>query len=118
MTDLLDLMRAPPIKRPCDPNGEVVRGEVDETLTLPHPRGGWHRARIELHRHTDGLWMWGTNVDADGYGGGYRVGPKWGNFAQTRDDALHWAVQEILDRLKNKTDPAAQNIRDWAQGLA
>lgn len=120
--DMLDLMSpALPnaIKRPVDPAGEVVQGEVDETLTLPHPRLAWARASIELHYY-EGMWMWATSHNLDGCGGGYRVGPKWGNFARTRDDALALAIDEIKSRLSQRADrsePAKKQILSWLQGL-
>jgi hypothetical protein len=117
--DLLALLApvpAPAIIRPCDADGAVVRGEVDETLTLPHPRMAWHSARIELHRHDDGLWMWSTSwQDDDGSGATYRVGPKWGKFAATRDDALAHASGELQARARGKV---AARIRKWLGSLA
>lgn len=125
MTQQLDLfaaLRSPAIRLPCDPHGPVIQGECDESLVLPHPRLAWPLAQIDLHRHTDGLWMWGISKA----GGGYRVGPKWGRFAATRDDALHWAVQELLDWHGSRKNPPdsifltpAQfaKIRTWAEGL-
>lgn len=122
-TSLLDLMRAPPIIRPVDPDGPVIQGEPDELLRLKHPRLAWDIARIELHRHDDGLWMWSVSVA----GGGYRVGPKWGKFAATRDDALHHAAQELNKGMRRKLDrPEAYGVTAaqlrqaiaWAEGLA
>lgn len=124
----LDLFATPvasPIIRPVDRDGGVIQGEPDETLILPHPRLAWPLARIDLHQHTDGTWMWGITRA----GGGYRVGPKWGKFAATRDDALHWAVQELLDWherfAKGAHGPESicinaamfNRIRTWAEGL-
>jgi hypothetical protein len=117
VTDLLDLMRGPKIKRPVNDALGVVLGEVDEVLRLPHPRLAWDRARIELHRHTDGLWMWGTSWHADMAGCSYKVGPKWGNFAETRDDALHFAVDEVLSRMGDTESKDANHIRAWALEL-
>jgi hypothetical protein len=116
MTSLLDLMHAPPVVRPVDPDGAVIQGEVDETLTW-YGRRPWIRARIELHRHDDGLWMWAIDWRVSGRGAGYRVGPKWGRFAETRADALFWAVRELVGRLP-EGDPDAARIRAWAESLA
>ncbi|AVO37360.1 hypothetical protein [Pukyongiella litopenaei] len=118
MTDLLDLMREPPVTLPVFDALGVIQGEIDETLRLTHPRMAWDRARIELHRHTDGLWMWSVSFHADGRGSGYRVGPKWGHFAKSREDALHWAVDELLTRLESVEGKNADLIRAWARGLA
>ena len=119
---LMDLMRAPPQLRPVDPDGPVIQGEPHETLRLPHPRLAWDMARIELHRHTDRLWMWSAG-DA---GGGYRVGPKWGRFAATRDDALHYAARELIARMERMiarphgyaiTPAQMRQTIAWAEGL-
>lgn len=120
---LLDLLRSPPVARPVDPDGPVVQGEPDETLTLPHPRMAWPLARIELHRHDDGLWMWSVSSACTS---SYKVGPKWGRFAQTRDDALFHAAQELLSAIGRLSDisglfiSAAQvrEIDRWARGLS
>lgn len=123
---LLDMMRAPAIIRPVDGSGHVVQGPVAEVLTLPHPRMAWPLARIELHPHDDGLWMW----SASSAGGGYRVGVKWGKFAETRDDAAHYAARELLDRCAgyraSRHDVASigitaaqlSQIEAWAQAIA
>lgn len=111
---LLDLMHAPPVVRPIDPDGDVVMGDIDETLEWQ--RRPWIYARIELHRHDDGLWMWSASWGVGGAGSGYRVGPKWGRFAVNRADALHYAVKELLDRLP-RDDPDAKKIRRWAESL-
>lgn len=118
--DLFSALRQPAIIRPVDPMGSVVQGDPDETLTLPHPRLAWHLARIELHRHSDGTWMWSASM----CGGGYKVGPKWGRFAATRDDALHWAVEELLERQAVRwsdglfvTPAQYASIRAWAEEM-
>lgn len=120
--DLFALMRNPPVRCPVDPDGPVIQGEPDETLRFRHPRLAWDIARIELHLHSDGLWMWATS----GGGGSYKVGPKWGRFARTRDDALYYATQELLTGLRRKLDQpegyalTAAQIRAaiaWAEAL-
>jgi hypothetical protein len=52
--------------------------------------------KIELAMH-DGLWMYGTAYDnsTNFYHTGYRVGPKWGRFSQTRDEAISLAKKEL-----------------------
>jgi hypothetical protein len=111
-------VRVPAIIRRVDPDGPVIQGKIDEVLTLPHPRLRWDRARIELHQHTDGLWMWATGYHDDGgSGGGYRVGPKWGNFAASRDDALFYACEEIRSRTSGDSK-ALVAIRRWLDELA
>lgn len=114
---LLDALRSAPIIRPVAPYGSVVQGEATETLRLPHARGGLDRARIGLHQHVDGLWMWSTNWCANGGGSGYKVGPKWGNFARSRDDALHYAVAELEKRIGSPESAVTKDILKWSRGL-
>lgn len=123
---LLDMMRGAPIIRPVDPLGEVIQGDPDEVLRLKHSRLAWDITRIELHQHSDGLWMWSVSCA----GGGYRVGPKWGKFAATRDDALHHAAQELIEKMRGKlaradagcgqiiTPAQMRQAIAWAEGLA
>lgn len=119
---MFDLWHPVPVRLPLDPYGEVVQGAPDETLTLPHPCMAWPLARIELHRHTDGRWMW----SASAAGSSYKVGPKWGRFAGERDTALCAAAREILDLAERVTAPdgfcisAAQlrQVKEWAERLA
>lgn len=104
---------------PCDPFGAVIQDEVDEILTLPRKGNVNPIAEIELHRHTDGRWMWSTEHHlSNGSGGGYRVGPKWGQFAATRADALRAAVDELIGKVGKRDHcrdiPA---IIAWARGL-
>lgn len=114
---LFDTLHAPPVILPVDRDGPVVQGDVDETLALPHPRLAWNRAEIELHRHDNGLWMWSASWHCDMGGSSYRVGPKWGKFAETRDDALFYAVCEIRDRLRDKDGADAAQILAWGATL-
>lgn len=115
--NLFDAIHPPPILVPVQPRGEVVRGEVDTHLFLPHPRLAWHLAEIELHPY-EGMWMWSVRFNCDNHGGGYRVGPKWGNFAVTKGAALHYAVQELEERLGDTDTPTAAQILRWARRLA
>lgn len=115
---LFDVLRKPPVVIPVDRDGQVVQGDVDEHLFLAHPRYAWNRADIELHCHESGLWMWATGWCDGSGGGGYRVGAKWGKFAETRDDALFYAVRELTDRLASRGSPDAALIVAWARGLA
>lgn len=114
---LFDALYAPAVVLPIDPDGHVVQGEVDEHYFLPHLRLAWHRAEIELHRHENGLWMWSASYKCDQQGSGYRVGPKWGKFAETRDDALFYAVRELHDRLHDMDSADAKQILTWADSL-
>lgn len=119
----LDLFSAPSrplIIRPVDKDGSVIRGKIDEVLTLRDPKRprGCPWAEIELHRHTDGLWMWAKNCsDNIGNGGGYRVGPKWGRFAETRADALAAAKDELRRAVASHQNAYGNAVRRWLEGL-
>jgi hypothetical protein len=119
LTTLLDLMHAPAIKRPVQPDGEVLAGDPDETLRWqPDPKRLYLHAWIELHRHTDGNWMWSTTCSTSLGGWGYKVGEKWGQFAETRADALHHARRELIDRLVGRNDSDMdKRIITWAENL-
>ena len=117
---MFDMMHSAPITRPIDPDGPVIKGAAEITLRLPHPRLAWDLAAIELHRHEDGLWMWSVQI----CGAGYKVGPKWGNFAETQAAATYHAACEMLRatdgmRPEGKGITAAQlaQIRQFAQAL-
>lgn len=114
---LFDALRAPPIILPVDPDGLLIQGEVDERLCLRHPRLAWDRAEIEIHRHDDGLWMWSASWHCEMCGSGYRVGPKWGKFAESRDDALFYAISEIREGLSELHSRDADAIRQWLERL-
>lgn len=123
---MFDMLRQPPIARPVDPFGPVIKGAAQETLILPHPRLAWDLAEIELHPH-DGLWMWSASSAC---GSSYKVGIKWGKFAASRDDAAHYAATEILQkaarlrasRLGIESASISQShlrqIEAWAQAIA
>lgn len=120
MTTLLDLMRAPPLRVPVDRDGPVVQGDPDEVLEwMPNPRQLWRHARIELHREPEG-WMWSVSFSGCGGGSSYKVGRKWGRFAASRDDALHYAIEELRERMSRRhddDDATARAIMAWAGGL-
>lgn len=119
---LFDLDRQRPTLAVIDPDGAVVPGPADVTLRLPHPRLAWDLARIEVHEHEDGRWMWAIGHAS----GGFKVGPKWGRFAKTQREATRLAACELMDwcdRNDGRTDgmciTRAQlaQIRDWAEAL-
>lgn len=116
---LFDVLRAPPVVLSGPLEDCVVKGEIDEHLFLPHPRMAWHQAEIKLHRHTNGLWMWSTATSRGGAGWGYHVGPKWNNFAESRDDALFYAVQEIQEKVQGSVhkQPSDAAILAWLETL-
>ncbi|MCG7522239.1 hypothetical protein [Ruegeria sp. Ofav3-42] len=117
--DLFDLMVSPPQIEPVDTYGPVIQGDVDEVLTLPNKKQplGAPTARIELHKHTDGRWMWSTSAELECRGFGYRVGPKWGKFAASRDDALHWARKELCEKLSREDGHKVRTVLTWANSL-
>lgn len=115
--DLFSALHSPAIVLPVDPDGPVIQGEIDEVLSLRHGRLAWNRADIQIHRHNDGRWMWSTSYHAGDHGGGYRVGPKWGKFAETRDDALFYAVRELTERLSGNESRDARDILAWMAAL-
>lgn len=116
---LFDSLRQKPIRLPVQPHGSVLHAstEPDYTFRLPHSRMVWDRAEIEVHRHSDGTWMWSASFMADSEGSSYRVGPKWGKFAETREDALFFAVEELEQRLGRKTSADTALILKWLHAL-
>lgn len=115
--NLFDSVRRPPVRQPVDRDGDVIQGDVDAAYRLPHPRLACDYAEIELHRHIDGLWMWSTKYQAGDSGGGYRVGPKWGKFAETREDALFYACEELEGRLADRRSKDASLILKWVETI-
>ncbi|HEV7436126.1 MAG TPA: hypothetical protein VGO22_14795 [Pseudorhizobium sp.] len=114
---LFDAVRRPPLIKKIDAYGSVLQAEPDHTFRLKHPRMAWDRARIEIHQHRDGTWMWSTRWQCESEGGGYRVGEKWGKFAESREDALFYAAQEIEQRLSGKVSADAALILKWTASL-
>ena len=70
---LFDVMRAPPVRKPVDPNGDVYQGKIHTVLKLNHPKMAWSQARIEIHPIRES-WMWATEFNTGTGGAGYRVG--------------------------------------------
>lgn len=95
---MFSIFRPEPVRRDPDQHGRgvIASGRVHTVLRLAHPKGdGTDRARIEIHPH-EGRWMWATAFSLDGYGSSaYQVGPGWGKFAASMEDAIFWAVQEL-----------------------
>lgn len=116
---LFDTLRSQPVRLSVAPHGSVLDSSMDPhfTFRLPHPRMVWDRAQIEVHCHDDGMWMWSASFMADSEGSSYRVGPKWGKFAETREDALFFAVEELESRLGRKGGPDAALILKWLHAL-
>lgn len=96
------------IHRPVEPYGHVVQDDclIERIEYGAHNLIGSTKGRkravpdieIEIAQHDDGLWMWGTSSMIRGGYRGYRVGPKWGKFARTREDAIAAACNEIEAR--------------------
>lgn len=99
----LDLFWPQPIIGPVDPHGEVIQSHIHTVLELHLPKHRSASARIEIHPHEDGTWMWATGLQRpDGTGRSYRVGPKWGKFALRMEDAIYWGVRELRDAIANE----------------
>lgn len=113
---IFDVIRRPAVIVAVDPDGPVIKGEVDAVYRLPHPRLAWDYATIEIHQHDNGLHMWSASFHADQGGKSYRVGPKWGNFAETREDAIYYAACEILARAHGEGRETAA-VRNWATAI-
>jgi len=117
----LDLFApAQPLLQPVDPDGDVVHGSPDLTLRLPHPRLAWDLATIQIHQHEDNTWMWAVSCA----GGGYKVGPKWGRFAATQEEATRFAAAELLEKAQGRSSQGMsiserehQSILDFARGF-
>jgi hypothetical protein len=117
---IFDVLRAPPIIRPVDAHGSVIQEPPHRVFTLPHKRLPGDAARIELHQADNGLWMWSASFSTDdGCGAGYRVGEKWGRFAVSIDDALHYAREELKKRIGQSAHArqGADRILAWAEAL-
>lgn len=78
---------------PCDPNGPTCSdNEIVEAIKLTDKRV---TVRIELARYGE-FWMFSTSLDHPNGGYCYRVGSKWGVWARSRDDAMFFAIHELL----------------------
>ncbi len=87
------------IKVPCDPDGHVCKdAEILETI---HLRDNKVEIWIELARDGE-RWMFSASVQTNISYSGYRVGKKWGKFAHSRADAIHFAAEEIKARSAGK----------------
>ncbi len=114
---LFDAIRRPPVRLQVNAGGHVLQTEPDFTFRLKQPRYAWDRAEIEIHQHDNGMWMWSTSYNADMDGSGYRVGEKWGKFAETRDDALSYACEELERALAGRQTADAVLILKWVVSL-
>lgn len=82
-----DLTRGPSADRSAIERIEVEFLDHD----IPNAEAG-----IYLARHTDGRWMWATQVCFDRIVlGCRRPGPIWGRFAPTRAEALGAAIEDV-----------------------
>ena len=118
--DMFDLMVRAAEIWPVKPNGSVVKGTPDHILRLRHPKFASDIATIEVHRcRKSGKWMWSTAFHIHHSGSGYKVGPKWGKFASSASDALHWAKAELCQGIHNRAS-AEENlkIKAWAEQIA
>ncbi|MCR5943971.1 hypothetical protein FG152_24680 [Ochrobactrum sp. XJ1] len=116
--NLFDLLHKPAVIRPVSFEAGVIQGEAAVTLFLPHKRMAWHQAEIELHPHTDGSWMWSTSYQTSNRGSGYKVGAKWGKFAQSKEDAFFYACKEMQEQLKAIPGHEVKLISEWLNSLS
>ncbi|SEI18688.1 hypothetical protein SAMN05216228_104141 [Rhizobium tibeticum] len=58
---LFDTLRRPAVRVPAVVDEPVLQTETNFIFKLKHPRDVWDRARIEIHQHTDWLWMRSTS---------------------------------------------------------
>jgi hypothetical protein len=113
------MIRTIPVAR----DGHVIQDDslIEEMRSPGLTAGRFSNASIQLCQHTDGLWMWSSSTYFMGGGRTYRVGPKWGRFADTRDEALHAACDEIKEVVEGPSSPAPANtvgpIIRWLDSL-
>jgi hypothetical protein len=113
--DLFYTLKAATASRCVDPDGRVCTDdEIAETIRLGDHNTG---LRIEPARHGE-LWMWGTSFSTSTGGSSYRVGPKWGKFAESRGDAVLQACDEIRKRAAGHSGGAkvVQLLNNWQKG--
>lgn len=114
---LLDLLGPQLLVRPVDPDGQVV-AKPDEEFTLVNGAATWERVRVQLHEAPEG-WMWGTSTAIGGTGCSYQIGPKWGRFACSRDEALLFARQEVLAVCnRGPADAWSRRVQRWVLALS
>ncbi|MEL7968208.1 hypothetical protein AAG587_17730 [Vreelandella neptunia] len=74
-------------------------------------------ARIQLEPH-EGRWMWAVSINSsNGSESGYRPLPKWGKFAQTQEDALGRAADELRGQLGRLSDQERLRVIVWLGGI-
>jgi hypothetical protein len=108
------------ILRPVDPYGPIIQND-DQIEFLVHGKATLFddqrnhisipSTTIQIAQHTDGTWMWATQTHSTWSGRGYRIGPKWGKFAPTRQDAIAAACNEI------EAQGPDQGVIDWLDSL-
>ena len=93
--DLFSCMGPALHSRPVQADGTVcTEDEIDERIIL---RG--RRVRLEIELARDGpRWIFSTSFSGPTGGYCYRVGRRWGQSADSRADALHFAQNEIMMR--------------------
>lgn len=82
--------------------GTLADGALIEEIRWGTFKGkGWSCPviAIQLAQHTDNSWMWAHTIYSASVGSSYRIGPKWGKFAPTREQALCAAIEEIRHRI-------------------
>lgn len=97
----------------------VVSGAAREVFTLLRSSNAIPYAVIELHQHNDGRWMWSSSFNlSNGSGRCYKVGPKWGNFAASRSEAMVRAKREMLQEMGgSEACGSVSRIKSWMKEL-
>lgn len=120
---LFDTLRAPATIIPCNPDGNVLQGDADETLRMERKDYAIPFVVIDLHQVRDGKhkgkWMWGIAINRKNSSGcSYKVGEKWGKFAENRDDALFYAREEVTQRYQQEQGcPEWPQVKAWLSNL-
>lgn len=88
--------------------GVVCPSEHRHVETIMRDVGSLKTAvSIQVAEHC-GYWMWSTSIRSGDQYSGYRLGPKWGNFAETRSEAVQRGIDEC--RAKAASWPDAKKI--------
>jgi hypothetical protein len=117
MTAQLDLFSSAP-KQLRAVYADDMRRPAPETVERIIKQHATGRLVIELAQHDDGQWMWATQHQTPTEGNSYAVMPKWGNFADCRNEALHMAVMELRTRLERTEYGLRMWAASWLQQVA
>lgn len=101
-----DLFAPAPVltRERVDPKGSVLPEGADVEVIAWGDFSKHRGIRLEIAQHSDGRWMWSASTLTPAWGASYRIGPKWGQFAQSRADAISAACAEALQRIVPKAN--------------